>query len=50
MHGQWSNIFEDVFPSSVNTVQFSPSTDSSVPLELIAGCSDGTIRVYAYSS
>jgi len=48
-HNQWKKVFEDVFPSSVNTVQFSPSTDSSVPLELIAGCSDGTIRIYTYS-
>merc|ERR1712083_160522 len=46
---QWNILFQDAFPSSVNTVQFSPSTDSSSPLELIAGCSDGSIRVYTYS-
>ena len=50
MHNQWNILFQDAFPSSVNTVQFSPSTDSSSPLELIAGCSDGSIRVYTYSS
>jgi len=48
-HQKWSQMFVDQFPSSVNTVQFSPSTDSSVPLELIAGGSDGSIRVYSLS-
>eukprot|EP01084_Bolivina_argentea_P316637 548906_1 len=43
---KWIQWFADQFSSSVNTVQFSPSTNNN-RLELIAGSSDGSIRVYA---
>jgi len=45
---KWIQWFVDnKFNSSVNTVQFSPSTTSNNRLELIAGSSDGSIKIYA---
>ena len=44
---KWQKWFVDQFKSSVNTVQFAPSTpNNNNTLELIAGCSDGTIKIY----
>mmetsp|Transcript_49507 Transcript_49507/g.44300 ORF Transcript_49507/g.44300 Transcript_49507/m.44300 type:complete len:317 (-) Transcript_49507:122-1072(-) len=43
---KWIKWFVDEFKSSVNTVQFSPTTNNNNPLELIAGCSDGSIKIY----
>lgn len=48
---KWIQWFKDQFNSSVNTVQFSPSTaNNNNKLELIAGCSDGTIKIYTLRS
>jgi len=44
---KWMKEMVDTnFSSSVNTVEFSPSTPTNNTLELIAGCGDGTIKVY----
>jgi len=45
---KWQQWFvDDSFAASVNSVQFYPAANNANALELIAGCADGSIRVYA---
>lgn len=45
---KWQKWFvDDSFASSVNTVQFYPAANNGNALELMAGCADGSIRIYA---